>query len=806
MRTEIVKNDFKHKASRFAKPNKLAIASLQTANRVPEILFITTYPPRECGLATYSQDLVKALNNKFTNSFAISICALESENEQHHYKDEIKYVLNTDHADAFLTLANKINADDAIQMVMIQHEFGLLRNKEADFRQFLETLTKPVIVVFHTVLPNPSNTLKQLVQQITEVAVSIIVMTNSSAQILINEYGTVKEKISVIPHGTHLVQHKDKAFLKEKYQLAGKKVLTTFGLLSPGKSIETTLEALPAIVEVNPDVVFLIIGKTHPSVVKQEGYKYHNKLDSMVRELNLQDHVKYINYYLPLSELLEYLQLTDIYLFTSKDPNQAVSGTFSYALSCGCPIVSTPIPHAVEVLRDDAGLIFDFENPQQLSEAVIKLLNDEQLRKNISSNGLHRMASTAWENVAIAHALLFEEIADTRISLNHNLPPINLDHVKKMTTGFGIIQFSRINQPDINSGYTLDDNARALVAMCQHYQLTKDEADIKYINIYLNFIKHCLQLESYFLNYVDERRIFTEQNNSSNLADATGRAIWALGYLVSMADSLPEEHRSLGVTAAATMERALLNVNKIHSTRAMAFIIKGLYYSNTKNKSVENISLIRELANRLVQMYRHEAEKDWQWFESYLTYANSILPEAILCAWLATDIAVFKEIAMSSFDFLLSRIFIKNKIKVISNKGWLHKGGDSARTTTGGEQPIDVAYTILALSKFYDVFQNVDHMHKMTTSINWFLGSNHLGQVIYNPCTGGCYDGLEENYVNLNQGAESTISYLMARLTVEEVLQKQAKYPFRDNNLNHRGSKGKLFAINEAIPLSAMCE
>jgi hypothetical protein len=375
------------------------------------------------------------------------------------------------------------------------------------------------------------------------------------------------------------------------------------------------------------------------------------------------------------------------------------------------------------------------------------------------------MASTAWENSAITHALLFETISNEQISLRYSIPAINLDHIKKMTTDFGMIQFAVINQPDIDSGYTVDDNARAMVAMCQHFELTGDEADIKYIAIYLNFIKYCLQPEGNFLNYVSEQRLFTEQNYATNLADANGRAIWALGYLISLSAILPGE---LVTEAVSVIDKALLNADKIYSTRAMAFVIKGLYYRNIKNKSVRDISLIREFANRLVEMYIFEADDEWQWYESYLTYANSIIPEAMLCASLATGEPLYKEIARFSFDFLLSKIIRKNSIKVISNKGWLHKGQELSSVATGGEQPIDVAYTILALSKFYDVFHDEKYRRKMELSFNWFLGANDLHQIIYNPCSGGCYDGLEENSVNLNQGAESTVSYLMARLTMEK--------------------------------------
>lgn len=717
--------------------------------------------------------MIKALDKKFKCSFKIKICPLESINEQHVYPEPIQYILNTDHLNAFENLAAKINDNTAIQIVLIQHEFGLFRKNEADFRAFLNAVLKPVIIVFHTIFPNPNELLKDNVKKITKSVHSIIVMTSSSAKILINDYGVAPEKITIISHGTHLVPHSDQALLKEKYKLTGRNILSTFGLLGSGKSIETTLDALPSIIKVNNDVLFLIIGKTHPSVAKEEGEKYRLMLEAKIGDLKLQNHVQFINRYLSLSDLLEYLQLTDIYLFTSKIPNQAVSGTFSYAMSCGCPIVSTPIPHACEVLCGDSGMIVDFGNVQQLGKVVNHLLQDEQLRKKITANELHKTAPTVWENAAIAHALLFGKVAENTLTLHYKIPEINLNHIKKLTTSFGMIQFSNINQPDINSGYTLDDNARALVAICQHYELTIDETDLGYIQIYLDFIKYCLQTEGYFLNYVDEHSLFTKQNITTNLADSNGRAVWALGYLISISDFIPQD---IAKGTKAVIDTALVNVNKIHSTRAMAFVIKGVYYSNIKNKSDQNLALIKELANRLVQMYRHESDKEWTWFESYLTYGNSILPEALLCAWLATGDLVYKETAKSSFDFLLSKIFKDDRINVISNKGWLYKEKESVSTPIGSEQPIDVAYTILALSKFYDAFKEEDYLQKMEIAFSWFLGNNHLTQIIYNPCTGGCYDGLEDTYINLNQGAESTVSYLMARLTVKKAFKKRSKH------------------------------
>jgi hypothetical protein len=482
----------------------------------------------------------------------------------------------------------------------------------------------------------------------------------------------------------------------------------------------------------------------------------------MVNDLALQDHVIFINNYLALPDLLEYLQLTDIYLFTTNDPNQAVSGTFVYAMSCACPIISTPIPHAREVLTKDTGIIFDFRNARQLAEGVIRLMSNGPLRRSISSNTLQKSVSTVWENSAVAHVMLFEKITGNDIRIRYNLPAISLKHIRQMTTGTGIIQFSKINQPDISSGYTLDDNARALVALSIYFKLTREEEVVNDIRKYLGFIRRCQQPTGSFLNYLDKEEKFTDQNNTDNLDDANGRALWALGYIVSLTGILPGD---IIAEAETIIEKSLERFGAVYSTRAMAFAIKGLYYLQTAKKSSANLLLLKTLANRLVQMYRHESNTAWEWFEGYLTYANSILPEALLYAWLLTGEITYKEIAISSLNFLLIQTFNENGIEVISNKNWLKKGEVAGHF---GEQPIDVAYTIMTLSKFYDAFMEEDYRLKMETAFNWFLGNNRLHQIIYNPCTGGCYDGLEETHVNLNQGAESTVSYLMARLAMEK--------------------------------------
>ena len=731
------------------------------------VLMLTTYPPRECGIATYSQDLKKSVEGVFGATCTIEICALYNEKHPLEGADHFNFRLNTDNPESYETLASQINSDSTIKLVYIQHEFGLYNGCSHVFIEFLEAIKKPVLVAFHTVIPNPNPEFIKHVSAISSAATGLTVMTATSKQILTDSYGIEPSKIEIIPHGTHLIRHKNKAKLKSKYGLQGKTVLSTFGLLGPGKSIETTLEALPEICIDFPNVRFLVLGKTHPTLIKNEGEVYREFLEDKIQQLHLGDHVIFVNEFLPLDTLLEYLQLTDIYLFTSKDPNQAVSGTFSYAMSCGCPILSTPIPHAKEFLSENKGLLFDFENSAMLARHLRTLLNDKQYRKNLGLNGLHASASTSWQNSALSHGHLFETYAKD-LTLDYKKPELQLDHLFRMTTDMGIIQFAQLNQPDLESGYTLDDNARALIVMCEQFKLTHDEALLPHLVIYLSFIINCQRHNGRFFNYVNKNAEFTPQNDTVNLEDANGRGIWALGHLLQIADLLPPSYVYLINRTKECLDEFLPNAIRFNSPRAMAFIIKGLAASNLATTDTLYAETVYDLGVKLMKMYKHESRQNWKWFEPYLTYGNSVLPEAIFELYKLTEIEEFKIMAYESFNFLLEHLFINDEFRVISNQTWFLRGDSLKNSSLGGQQPIDVAYTILALKNFHQTFSNEGYDEKMEVAFSWFLGNNHLKRIIYNPCTTGCFDGLELNNVNLNQGAESTISYLMARQAFEK--------------------------------------
>ena len=786
IKSKILRNN---KQKRFVSKAK----TLKAPKVVPEILVITSYPSRECGIATYSQDLINAIKDKFGQSFSLKVCALETKENEYKYPEEVKYILNTADINQYYDLAQQINDDKDIEMVLVQHEFGLFSGEYGEYCiQLISLINKPVITTFHTVLPNPSTKRKNVVHAIAELTDHIIVMTETSSAILQNDYDIPAKKITVIHHGTHLVKTLDHPLKRNKIYFGNRYVLTTFGLLNSGKSIETALDALPAIIAKFPNVLYLIIGKTHPTVLKNEAEHYRDMLQNKVITLGLQSHVKFVNRYLPLADLLRFLQRTNIYLFTSKDPFQAVSGTFAYAMASGCPIISTPIPHAKEMLQDGAGIIVDFQDATQLADATIQLLYNPKLLEQMRLNGLHKIAPTAWENSTIALVKLINKYMKPSTPVVYEMPKISLAQIKRSTTDMGMIQFSKIAVPDIDSGYTIDDNARALIAVAKHYLTTGDVQDIRLIDTYLDFIVFCQQDNGSFLNYVDQSGNYLPKNRKENLDDANGRAIWALGEFSSFDCLFSPNYIK---RAEAAIERALPHIATLRSPRAIAFAIKGLYYYNFKKNDVVISKLIITMADDLVSKYRGVSDDSWNWFEDSLTYANSVLPEAMLYGYLSSGSELFKTIAVASFDFLLSNIFREDQIKVVSNQGWKNRGSVAHDY---GEQPIDVSYTIIALGIFYDTFSDAAYLEKMRIAFDWFLGKNHLHQIVYNPCTGGCYDGLEEHQVNLNQGAESTVSYLMARLTMEKYFNKQTLHSIIE------GTEMHLYAHEMDVMVSAI--
>ena len=481
-----------------------------------------------------------------------------------------------------------------------------------------------------------------------------------------------------------------------------------------------------------------------------------------VRKLRLEKHVLFINEYLNLNQLLEYLTLSDIYLFTSKDPNQAVSGTLVYAMGCGCAVISNPIPHAIEIINPGNGILLDtFGEPESFEKAIKKLIENGEERIAMAKNAFSLTRATAWENVALKFGLLFGELTNRTEDLRFKLPQIKLDHIKALTTDLGILQFSKFSQPDPKSGYTLDDNARALIIMTMYYEHFRDANILTLANTYLSFIEGMQRKDGLFDNYKNFEGELTKQNSEVNLEDANGRALWSLGLFIAHKEIMPLE---LVLRAEKCWDKAILKMNAITSPRAIAYVIKGLYYHYLMYKEEKIKNQIRHFSEILLNYYHINSENNWFWYENSMTYANNILPEAMMYSYLITKEESYRNIAEVSFDFLLAHYFMKGQIKVISNRGWFKKKNER---NFYGEQPIEVSTTIIALDLFYKVTLKTKYRDQLEQAFSWFSGNNHLKQIMYNPENGASYDGLEDTHININQGAESSLCFIKAQIIMK---------------------------------------
>jgi len=733
-----------------------------TVKKKLNVLLITSFPNRECGIATFSYDLLSQLNDSFSHSIHVSVCAIDHSNSVITYKSPVNFILESDNLSSFKNLKEYINRSKAFDIVLIQHEFGLFGHSYGEKLLFLMNgLNIPAITVFHTVLPNPNHKLLNMVRDICSYSSKIVVMTAHSKTTLHEDYKLSNDKIEIIPHGTHLISWKNQSQLKEIHALKGKTILSTFGLLSPGKNIEMAILSLPKILALFPNVVYLIIGKTHPEVKKKNGEKYRHFLMYIVEKSELKDKVIFINEFVSKEQLEDLLQLTDIYLFTSNDPNQAVSGTFSYAMACGCPIVATKIPHATHELQD-AGILIDFNNSQQLAQQVIDLLANPLKCNTMQTKALQKSRPTVWQNVALSYInLLLSTTKTSSNSLIFNIPDFNIKHLKNLTTEKGMIQFSVAEFPDLTTGYTLDDNARALIASVGYFKMTNNHEIIPFIEIYFNFIERMQGDDGYFNNYLTIDGKLSTQNELEDLYDANGRAIWALGETMEQLTALDELY---SIRTKQMIEKSLKHIQKMTAPRSISFALKGLtnYYKSLEDENV--LKLISELCEKLSSFYDVHSSKNWRWFENGITYANAVIPEALILGFVITKNERYKTIAIESFDYLLSILFKGEYFQVISNKTWYYL---DFHCDQYGEQPIDVAYTIIALDSFKKICNNISYDILKKEAFDWYLGKNQLNQIIYNPITGGCYDGIEEFEVNINQGAEATVTYLMARNCME---------------------------------------
>lgn len=730
---------------------------METIEESSQILFLSTYPPRECGIATFCQDVSKAVSKRYSPNIKTKVAAM-NRNAVNIYNYPKKVILEIDDADinSYIKAAKKINKLNKIKAVSVQHEFGIFGGDYGSYLiAFLESLEKPCVLTFHSVLPDPDPALKKVVLALAEKSSAFMVMTKKARKILREDYGLINN-IYVVHHGVPTVEFESSSIEKKKLNLKNNIVLTSFGLISPGKGYEFVIDALPEVVKKHPNLLYLIVGETHPVVRKNEGEKYRNELEQKVKELGLSKNVKFYNKYLALKEILQYLKASDIYISASLNPNQASSGTLVYALSCGRPVISTPFIHAAEAVTEDRGRLTKFNDSKSFESALLELLDDPKLLRKMGKRAFEYTRQMTWPNVAILYERIFAKHSEISSPSEPILPELKMDHLLNMTDNFGIIQFANSTKPDIKSGYTTDDNVRAMLACCMEYNKSKELSKLDLIKTYLNYLDHVQQPDGRFMNYVDY-----EKNTDLKrwTADAHGRTLWCLGVVASQ-KNLPGD---ISNSAKALFEKGLEVIDEFSSPRALAFSLIGLYHFNLRVPSGENLNRITKIADFLESLYNQNATKSWIWFEQILAYSNSKLPEAMLYAYLATKRKKYKTIGLSTLTFLISITFEKNMFIPVGQKGWFRQNGTRAYYD---QQPVDTASMVQTLMLAHKITDKEVYKKRALRTFEWFLGKNMLKQMVYNTETGGCFDGLGKSSININQGAESTISYLIARLSL----------------------------------------
>ncbi len=719
------------------------------------ILYMSTFPPRECGIATFTKDLASAMDNKFSHVASSKIVAMNNDIANiYNYPEDVIFQIADADIQEYIDAAKKINGMDNAKLINIQHEFGIFGGEYGSYLvAFLEIINKPVIITFHSVLPEPDSKLKRVVQTLANKSKCIIVMSKIAADILREEYGITTD-IQVVPHGIPAVLYDSS--LKEKARMGYKKkiVLSSFGMMNAGKGYENVIDALPKVIKRFPNVLYLIVGETHPVVRKKEGEQYRNFLEKKVKELGLEKNVKFYNKYIPLKEIVQYLQATDIYICSNNNPHQVVSGTLAYAVGSGRAVISTPFLHAKELVTPDRGILAEFNSPKSFANAIIRIASNKKLKNSMEKNAYANTRHMTWDNVALAYMSIFKKHISLSKKDGVKIPKIKLNHLINLTDDFGLLQFTNNTQPATSSGYTLDDNSRAMIVCCMHYNTFKNKSALNLIRTYMDFIKHAQQKDGKIYNFVD----YSKNVNLGHWSDDSyGRALWSLGFLIS-AKGIPP---GLKEEAEQMLNKASPLISKIKSPRAVAFIILGLYFYNKAKPSPENAGKIRELADYLVMLYKTYSSDGWKWFEEYLTYSNSKLPEALFYSYLATKNREYLEIAKSSLDFLSSATFENGIFAPVGHDGWYFKNGQKAHFD---QQPVDTASMVQTLLLANKITKEKHYLKDAITAFQWFLGKNFLNTMVYDESTGGCHDGIGKYSINLNQGAESTLSYLLARL------------------------------------------
>jgi len=733
---------------------------------------IGSYLPRQCGIATFTDDLATAIN---ANDSAVdcTIVAMNDRPEGYEYPDTVQFQIDQGSLNEYDLAADFLNMRNP-DVVCLQHEYGIFGGQRGSFvTELARNLRAPLVTTLHTILRNPSPEEHNIITQLADVSASMIVMSERGAEFLRDIYQVPTNKIELIHHGIIDVPFLDPDPIRSKVAANDETVILTFGLLSPGKGIEYMIDALPKIVSAHPDVLYFVVGATHPHSKAASGEDYRLRLHLRAKELGVADNVVFHDRFLKRDELLEFIRAADLYVTPYLNEAQIVSGTLAYALGAGKAVVSTPYWHAQEMLADGRGRLVPFKDSKALADSVNDLLDHPEERLAMRRAAYeycrpmemkkmgHRYLGVFADAVS-RHVPASSDVAalETLSEREKRLPQVNLKHLRLMTDDTGILQHAKFTVPDRAHGYCVDDNARALIVVTRAHDLNRHEAGLTELSsIYLSFLDDAFNTDTgRYRNFMSYDRRWLEDVGSE---DSHGRALWALGVIAGWG-------RNEGQIAVASQlfHAGLPALEHFSDSRAIAFPILGIQAYLGRNEDDTQVKeILSGLGNRLANRFRQFASEDWRWHEEMLAYDNARLPQALMACGRATGDDEMVALGIQVLEWLRDIQLEPSAgwFAPVGNHGWFSKSGTKAQYD---QQPLEAAAMIGACVEAYECAQGDKWIELASTCFDWYLGKNDQQIKLYDHATGGCRDGLQQSGANENQGAESTLSYVLSLLAV----------------------------------------
>ncbi len=750
-----------------------------------KVVFISSFPPRKCGIATFTSDLIENTALAAKGDFEPLVVAMRTEDQK--YDDPVKFEIRQNVKSDYICAADYINFSH-VDIVCVQHEFGLFGGEAGAYLSLLlNRLKAPIITVLHTVIDDPSPAYHKSLADVCNASYRVVTMNKRGVDMLRDTYNIPGRKVKLIAHGIPDLPFVDSNYYKHKFGLEDRRTILTFGLLNKNKGIEVMLKAMPAIIKADPSIMYIVLGMTHPNVLKLEGESYRFSLQQMVKDLDLQEHVIFHNRFVNDQELHNFLCAADIYVTPYVSRKQLTSGTLSFAVGTGKAVVSTPYWAAEELLADGRGKLVQFGDSIEITEAIVEILQNDSLYYSLRRKAYDYGRSRTWPKIGQAYWRLFNTkqlplriaakatLSATETISNIEVPEPSLNHMQKLTDDTGLFQHAIFTIPNRQHGYCTDDNARAVIAMTRYYAQYTEPQALKLLDTYLSFIMDSQNSDGSIRNFMNFDRSWQEVESKN---DAFGRVLWAFGTVMAK----PPTPAYLSIVKDC-FDKSVGLVQK-QLPRGMAYSILGMSDYLAQFPGASDIKRQLELAaDGLVTQYEENSYPDWQWFDDILTYDNAVLPHALFVASLTLENKKYLKVARESCEFLLTNTFNGEHFSFVGCKGWYERGGTRA---TFDQQPIEAASTVMMLRAVYDVTHDGKYLTLQRKAFDWFLGQNDLHIPLYDFRTKGCNDGLVHDGVNTNQGAESTLSFLLSLLAMVESYAIVHKKKVSKGNSSHQ--------------------